>query len=128
MNTQCTPAQLEIHVFGRREVVGRFDGGRLTSDGGGILLREVDRRLGLIDRIAGCFADYRGPRKVEHTATELGGPGTPERAIAILSKRENRSTPALLRPSAGPVTCQNDEIATWPPHSTRSNGLVTDPG
>ena len=71
MSTQCTPAQLEFHGFGRREVVARFDGGRLTSDGGGILLREVDRRLGLMDRIAGCFADYRDPRKVEHTATEL---------------------------------------------------------
>ena len=71
MVTQCTPAQLEFHAFGRREVAGRFDGGRLTSDGGGVLLREVDRRLGLMDRIAGCFADHRDPRKVEHSAREL---------------------------------------------------------
>ena len=71
MGTQCTPAQLEFRAFGCREVVGRFDGGRLTSDGGGILLREVDRRLGLMDRIAGCFADYRHPGKVEHSVSEL---------------------------------------------------------
>ncbi len=71
MSTQCTPAQLEFHAFGRREVAARFDGGRLSSDGGGVLLREADRRLGLMDRIAGCFADYRDPRKVEHTAAEL---------------------------------------------------------
>ena len=71
MSTQCTPAQLEFHGFGRREVVARFDGGRLTSDGGGVLLREVDRRLGLMARIARCFADYRDPRKVEHAVSEL---------------------------------------------------------
>ena len=71
MNTQCTPAQLEFHAFGRREVVARFDAGRLTSDGGGILLREVDRQLGLMAGIARCFADHRDPRKVEHSATEL---------------------------------------------------------
>ena len=64
MNTQCTPAQLEFHAFGRREVVARFDAGRLTSDGGGILLREVDRQLGLMAGIARCFADHRDPRKV----------------------------------------------------------------
>ena len=71
MNTQCTPRQLEFHAFDRREVVGRFDAGRLTSDGGAILLREVDRRLGLTQRIADCFADYRDPRKVEHSVLEM---------------------------------------------------------
>ena len=40
MNTQCTLPRLGFQPFGRREVVGRFDGGRLTSDGGGVLLRE----------------------------------------------------------------------------------------
>ena len=64
MATQCTPAQLEFHGFGRRGVVARFDGGRLTSDGGGMLLREVDRRLGLMARIARCFEDHRDRRKV----------------------------------------------------------------
>ena len=40
MSTQCTPAQLQFHPFGRREVVARFDAGHLTSDGGALLLRE----------------------------------------------------------------------------------------
>ncbi len=47
MNTECTPIRLPLHPFGRRQVVARFDGGRLTCDGGAVLLREVDRRLGL---------------------------------------------------------------------------------
>ena len=71
MATQCTPAQLEFHALGRRGVVGRFDGGRLTSDGGGVLLREVDRRLALLDRVARCFADFRHPGKIEHALPEL---------------------------------------------------------
>ena len=43
MDTECKPKQLEFQSLGRREVIGRFDGGRITSDGGGLLLREVDR-------------------------------------------------------------------------------------
>ena len=71
MNTQCTPKQLEFHAFGRRAVVGQFNGGRLTSEGGGILLREVDRCLGLMPRIARCFTDHRDPAKTEHSVREL---------------------------------------------------------
>ena len=46
MATQCTLAQLHFHPLERRNVIGRFDGDRLTSDGGAILLREVGRRCG----------------------------------------------------------------------------------
>ena len=44
MSIQCTPPPLAFHAFGRRQVVGRFDAGRLTSDGGTLLLREVARQ------------------------------------------------------------------------------------
>jgi hypothetical protein len=71
MNTECKPEQLEFHALGRRDVIGRFDGGRITSDGGGLLLREVDKRLGLLDRLAGCFVDYRNPNAIEHSAQSL---------------------------------------------------------
>jgi len=71
MTTQCTPTQLEFHPFGSRQVIGRFDGGRITSDGGGLLLREVDRRLGLLDRLGGCFTDHRNPNSVEHSVYDL---------------------------------------------------------
>ena len=52
-------------------MVGRVDGDRLTSDGGGVLLREVDRRPGLPCRVARCFADFRHPGKIEHALEEL---------------------------------------------------------
>jgi hypothetical protein len=71
METECNPAQLEFHALGRREVVGRFDGGRITSDGGGLLLREVDARMGLMTRMAACFVDYRNPRSIEHSVQSL---------------------------------------------------------
>jgi hypothetical protein len=57
MTTERNPEPLEFHALGRRGMIGRFDGGRLTSDGGGMLMREVDKRLGLRDRPATCFTD-----------------------------------------------------------------------
>ena len=71
MTTECSLTQLEFPALGSREVVGRFDGGRLTSDGGGLLLREVDQRIGLLHRLAGCFDDYRNPNSVEHSVQSL---------------------------------------------------------
>jgi hypothetical protein len=44
----------------------RADGGALTSDGGALLLRQLDDRLGLTRRLAGCLADRREPAKVRH--------------------------------------------------------------
>src|ERR1700745_524714 len=47
-----------------KAVVARFDGGRLSSEGGLLALREIERRLGLADRLAGCLRDPRMPEKV----------------------------------------------------------------
>ncbi|WP_419618293.1 transposase [Thiolapillus sp.] len=52
-------------------MIGRFDGGRITSDGGGLLLREVDQRIGLLDRLAACFTDHRNPESIEHSVRDL---------------------------------------------------------
>ena len=71
MTTECTATQLEFQSFGRRRVTGRFDGGRLTSDAGGLLLREVEQRLHVLSRLAGCFTDYRHAGKVEHSVESL---------------------------------------------------------
>ena len=69
--TECNPEQLEFHGLGRRSVVGRFDGGRISSDGGGTLLREADLRIGLTARLSGCFTDHRNPLSVEHDVHTL---------------------------------------------------------
>jgi hypothetical protein len=71
MKTQCTSEQLEFHAFGRRDVIGKFDGEMISSDGGAILLREVEQRTGIISRLAQQFTDHRNPERTEHTLSEL---------------------------------------------------------
>jgi hypothetical protein len=71
METQCTPTQLEFHSLGRREIIGKFDGGTITSDAGGLLLREAEKRTGIISGFARCFEDLRTPELIEHTLGEL---------------------------------------------------------
>lgn len=51
-----------------------FDGGRITSDGGGLLLREMDHRLGMLHRLADCFGDYRNPNSLEQSVHDLVAP------------------------------------------------------
>ncbi|MGA2260871.1 MAG: IS1380 family transposase [Acidobacteriota bacterium] len=71
METQCTPIQLEFHPLGQRQIVGKFDGGNITSDAGGLLLREVENRTGIIRGFAACFEDLRDQDLIEHTVLEL---------------------------------------------------------
>ena len=71
MQTQCTQIEFEFGKHYRRRVTARFDGGTISSDGGAILLREVDRRLKLLDRLAACFRDHRDAERSEHSVGEL---------------------------------------------------------
>lgn len=71
MTTECIPTQLEFHALCQRKVVAQFDGGSITSDAGGLLLREVEKRTGIIDGFARCFEDWRDPDLIEHTVAEL---------------------------------------------------------
>ena len=71
MKTECTGGQLEFHGLGRRMLVGKFDGGKISSDSGGLLLREVEQRTHILKRLAGCFVDYRDPDQIEHTLESL---------------------------------------------------------
>ena len=64
--TDCTQTAFEFQGIGRRKVTADFSGGYLSSDGGGLLLREVEQRMGLVRRLAGCFVDGRDQRFVEH--------------------------------------------------------------
>jgi hypothetical protein len=56
-----------------RAVVAAFDGGKITSDAGALLLGATDRAIRLVDRFAGCFADRRTPELVEHEVPTLVG-------------------------------------------------------
>jgi hypothetical protein len=54
-----------------RAVVASFDGGRMTSDAGAVLLGAADRVIGLTRRLAGCFTDARNPAFIEHEVETL---------------------------------------------------------
>jgi len=71
--TECTGERLNFQAVGRREVVAKFDGGQLSSDGGGLLLRETERRTGIVKQFAECFRDYRHSSMIEHTLSSLIG-------------------------------------------------------
>jgi len=71
MFTECNAREFPFQALGRREVTGRFDGGAITSDAGGLLLREVEARSGIIRRLAACFIDHRDPDLIEHSVCEL---------------------------------------------------------
>jgi hypothetical protein len=69
--TECNGDQLEFHALGRRAVVGKFDGGMISSDGGGLLLAELEARSGILARLAMQFTDHCEPAAIEHTVREL---------------------------------------------------------
>src|SRR5438093_2773326 len=73
MQTECTQVSFQFHPLSQRNVVARFDGGTITSDGGGLLLREVERRTRILRQFASCFMDHRDPRFIEHRVLELVG-------------------------------------------------------
>lgn len=63
---------LDFQELGSRNVVANFQGGHLSSDGGGaLILREVEKRGGLIKQFANCFDDHRNQELIEHPVTDL---------------------------------------------------------
>jgi hypothetical protein len=69
--TECNAKAVEFHTLGSREVVANFAGGDISSDAGGLMLREVEQRTGILKRFAGCFTDYRNPEAIEHPVADL---------------------------------------------------------
>jgi len=68
---ECNVREFDFQGLGNRGVTARFDGGAITSDAGGLLLREVETKTGILRRFAACFTDHRDPDLVEHTVYEL---------------------------------------------------------
>ncbi len=69
--TDCTTEPLLFSSLKRQRIQADFCGGRLTSDGGALLLREADRSLGLIDAINACIDDLRNPFFIAHSQRTL---------------------------------------------------------
>lgn len=71
MSTECNQFVFRFHPLKQREIRAQFDGGAITTEGGGLLLREVEKRIGIVGQFAACFRDYRDPDLIEHTVEEL---------------------------------------------------------
>jgi hypothetical protein len=69
--TECTQSSFEFQAHFSRQVVAQFDGGQISSDGGSLLLRETDRRINLLPRLANCFLDGRDSTRVQHSVGEM---------------------------------------------------------
>jgi hypothetical protein len=61
----------DLPAVSRKKVFANFDGGAISSDGGLLLLREADRRLGLTRRLASCVQDRRDPGRISHGIEEM---------------------------------------------------------
>ena len=65
------PSLAGLSAVGSKPVHVAFDGGRLTSDAGVLVLAEIERRLGIADRLARCLEDPRDPERVVHSIAEM---------------------------------------------------------
>ena len=71
MQTGCSADLFGFAPVERRAVVASFDGGRMTSDAGALLLGATDRAIGLVERFAECFTDGRAPELTEHEVSTM---------------------------------------------------------
>src|SRR5256885_13713768 len=69
--TECSETLFPFEAHFSRRVVAQFAGDWLTTEGGSLLLRQADRKIGLLRRVAGCFRDYRQPERIEHRLEEM---------------------------------------------------------
>ncbi len=69
--TECIQESFEFQGLNNRKVIGKYDGGTITSDGGGLLLREVETKTNIIKQFSECFTDYRNKDYTEHNLEEL---------------------------------------------------------
>ena len=69
--TECTGDGFVFEGRGRRQVVARFDGGDVSSEGGAILLREAESKVGVLKRFGECFRDGRRAERVRHSIEEM---------------------------------------------------------
>jgi hypothetical protein len=69
--TECNQSSFGFAGSGKREIIARFDGGTISSDGGAFLLRQTNQHLNLLPRLAECFLDGRNQSMVEHSILEM---------------------------------------------------------
>jgi len=112
--TECIDNRMSFSSVGGREVVGDFLGGRLTSDAGILLLKEVDRQIGLIDAINEAIPDPRDPLMTVHDQRTM----LAQRIFSIalgyedLNDQQSMRTDAALQVAAGVAPVEAEPMAS----------------
>lgn len=125
---QTTPAGSEdsrgrfgFPAIGRKKITAAFDGGRITSDGGVLLLAQAERAIGICNRIAACIADPRDPSRVVHDLSDI----LRARTLAIACGYEDADDLDALRddpgfrlalgklPGTGPGLASQPTMSRW---------------
>jgi len=111
----------DLPSVSRKKVSAAFDGGRITSDGGVMLLAQADRRIGIVDRIAGLIGDPRDPALVTHSVASI----LRARVLAIACGYEDANDLDRLRgdpgfklacgrlPDSGGDLCSQPTVSRW---------------
>jgi hypothetical protein len=108
----CTSKQIEFEPFKGRRVEAKFDGGEVSSDGGLLLVRKLERRVGLIEAVARALADPRDPERITHSLGSL----LRQRVFGLIQGYEDLNDHATLRADKLMQTaCERDtELASAP--------------
>ena len=122
-----SPLPFHFPAVARKKVTAAFDGGRITSDGGVMLLAAAERRLGIADKLAALIADPRDPNLVTHSVADI----LRVRMLAIACGYEDGNDLDYLRsdpgfklacgrlPDSGIDLCSQPTISRWENAPTR---------
>jgi hypothetical protein len=134
--TECIQNTFAFEAHFSPLVEASFEGQQMTTDGGALLLRAVDRRIGLLKRVAACFTDARDPERVEHPLGALLAQRIYALALGyedLNDHEELRRDPLLgllagkreLRePLAGKSTLNRLELTPTVPHTERYHKIT----
>ncbi len=123
MTTECIASKLEFQGLEGRRVEAEFNGGQITSDAGGLLLREVESRYGFIRGLAACFGDRRDPRFTEFSVEELVG----QRIYGLALGYEDLNDHEELRADPLMAVLVGKEDDAWPSSTTTNAEIVHNP-
>ena len=124
-NFESTPLTHQLFPVSDKRVDLSFTGDQISSDGGLLLLREVENQLGLIDRISDCITDNRDQRYIDHTLKEM----LTQRVFQIAAGYEDCNDCDDLRDDmifkvcAGRLPQSGQELASQPTMSRLENSI-----
>ncbi len=124
-NSETTPLNLDLFPVSGKPVELSFSGDQISSDGGLLLLREVENQLGLIDRINDCITDNRDHRYTDHTIKEM----LTQRVFQIAAGYEDCNDcddlrdDMIFKTCAGRLPQSGHELASQPTMSRLENSI-----